>query len=198
MRVAILHPSRQRLSWLVRSLSTFVAGITLAVMLLTSRGLQVSWNRDAKTILLQYGVVTITIHETIGSDFVSVLQPSPAAQEWKFEWMAERASWRAPFALWRPEIRDGAVPGIYLNNFTGRFRQTTIPLWPVAAVGLLISIPSWRVFLRSRHRLRNGLCVCCAYPTSGLPRVHGQHTRCPECGCETADAVTRRIKAPGR
>ena len=184
MRFALTLPSRQCLLWLARWPTAFVVGVTLVVIALTSCGLGVSRNREATSIQLQFGVVTITAHETIGPRFVPFFPGSPADEGWWIGWTPEYASWRAPYLFWRPESREGAVPGIYLDNRTGRFRETKIPLWPMAALGLVISIPAWRSFLRRGHRLRNSLCVGCGYSGIGLPSSPGRVRRCPECGLE--------------
>lgn len=190
-------PSQLRcfMSWIARWPTVLVAGVTLALIVVTSCGLGVFRYRDATSTRLQFGAVTVTAHELMGATFQSVLPNSPSNDGWQVNWTPEYRSWSAPFALWRPESHEGAIPGIYLDNRTGRFRETTVPLWPVVALGLVISIPAWRKFLRSRHRLKNGLCVVCGYSGTGLPASPGRPTRCPGCGLEAAEGLISALDA---
>lgn len=73
-------------------------------------------------------------------------------------------------AAWRP----------YRTSMHAMDSGVALPLWqPLAASGLGAAFAHG--YLRGLRRRSDRACVCCGYPTAGLPFVNGERA-CPECG----------------
>ncbi|HEX2971642.1 MAG TPA: hypothetical protein VHP11_04885 [Tepidisphaeraceae bacterium] len=62
------------------------------------------------------------------------------------------------------------------KNYNLSGHGLTVPLWFLAAVSCLPSIPVLTRQIRNRYRRRSGLCPTCGYDLRATP------DRCPECG----------------
>lgn len=113
----------------------------------------------------------------------TALVGSPFNRAWSIEGGAMMARWFVPgpdgstsgFGNPGWSIRARSSAAIYLVpriDRSGAPRSATIPLWPLAAAGVLLA----RWCLRSRPPAAS--CPRCGYPRDGLPA----RAACPECG----------------
>lgn len=54
---------------------------------------------------------------------------------------------------------------------------TSIPIWPVAMIAVIVTVAAWRLDTLARRRSRIGCCPKCGYDRAGLAGA----SPCPEC-----------------
>jgi hypothetical protein len=91
----------------------------------------------------------------------------------------------------RCEIRLGGLRLWILGRASAPLSMAIVPLWmPATASAVLPS--AWLIgFVRRRRRRHEGLCHTCGYDLRNLPTP-----RCPECGTERRDTVSKPTALP--